>query len=164
LVRWRRFRCRISSWRWKSSRGRSTTRAVATLLFSGALERHPNIRWHLPHCGGTVPFLAHRLATLLARDPGMASQVVGDPLRLLGQFHVDTAQSHNHPALAATRALVGVERIVLGTDWPYAVLAEGSDPQPELDALGPEIRRAVDRLNALALVPSLQARLTARAL
>ena len=140
-----------------------TTRAVATLLFGGALDRYPNIRWHLPHCGGTVPFLAHRLATLLVRDPDLARRVSDDPLRLLGRFYVDTAQSHNEPALAATRALVDVSHIVLGTDWPYAVLADGDDPQPELDELGADIRRDVDRFNALRLVPSLRARLGAPA-
>ena len=33
-----------------------TTRAAVNLLFSGALERFPNIRFILSHAGGTLPF------------------------------------------------------------------------------------------------------------
>ena len=35
-----------------------TTRAVTNLLLSGTLARHPDIRWIVPHAGGTLPFLA----------------------------------------------------------------------------------------------------------
>ncbi|WP_433271671.1 amidohydrolase family protein [Actinosynnema sp. CS-041913] len=38
-----------------------TTRAVANLLFRGALRRFPGIRFVLAHGGGTIPFLAGRL-------------------------------------------------------------------------------------------------------
>jgi hypothetical protein len=117
-------------------------------------------RWHLPHCGGTVPFLAARLATLARRDPELARLTNGDPLPLLGRFYVDTAQADNEAALAATRAVIDIDRIVLGTVWPYAVLADGDDPQPALDRLlGPELRARVDRSNALRLAPSLHIRL-----
>ena len=39
-----------------------TTRAAVNLLFSGALERFPNIRFILSHAGGTLPYLAWRLS------------------------------------------------------------------------------------------------------
>src|SRR5262245_10533483 len=39
-----------------------TTRAVANLLVSGALEKFPNISWILSHAGGTVPYVAWRIA------------------------------------------------------------------------------------------------------
>ena len=41
-----------------------TTRAVAHLLYSGVLERYPNIRFTLAHAGGTVPFLAWKIALI----------------------------------------------------------------------------------------------------
>src|SRR3954467_6660274 len=37
-----------------------TTLAAAKLVFSGVVERHPNIRWVLTHMGGAVPYLAER--------------------------------------------------------------------------------------------------------
>ena len=39
-----------------------TTRAAVNLLFSGALERFPNIKFILSHAGGTLPYLAWRLS------------------------------------------------------------------------------------------------------
>jgi predicted TIM-barrel fold metal-dependent hydrolase len=135
-----------------------TTRAVVTLLYGGALQRCPAIRWQLPHCGGTVPFLADRLGTLVRREPELAARVGGDPVALLGRLFYDTAQADNEAALAATLHVVDAERIVFGTDWPFAVLADGPDPQPGLDVLGE--RAAVDRDNALRMAPELGRRLT----
>ena len=39
-----------------------TTRAVVNLIFGGALERYPRIRFILPHAGGLVPYFAWRLS------------------------------------------------------------------------------------------------------
>ena len=39
-----------------------TTRAVVNLIFSGAIERFPRIRFILPHAGGLVPYFAWRLS------------------------------------------------------------------------------------------------------
>ena len=39
-----------------------TTRCVTNLLYSGTLERYPSIRYILSHAGGTVPYLAWRIA------------------------------------------------------------------------------------------------------
>jgi predicted TIM-barrel fold metal-dependent hydrolase len=134
-----------------------TTRAVVSLLYSGALARRARIRWHLPHCGGTVPFLADRLGTLVRREPKLAAEVGGDPPALLRRLFYDTAQAANDAALAATLHVVDAERIVFATDWPFAVLADGPDPQPGLDVLGD--RQAVDRRNALRMAPELERRL-----
>ena len=38
-----------------------TTLAAAKLVFSGVVDRHPNIRWVLTHMGGAIPYLAERL-------------------------------------------------------------------------------------------------------
>ena len=38
-----------------------TTRAAVNLVFSGALDRFPRIRFILPHAGGVMPYFAWRL-------------------------------------------------------------------------------------------------------
>jgi predicted TIM-barrel fold metal-dependent hydrolase len=60
-----------------------TVRAVANLIYSGALERYPRIRFQLAHLGGAVPFLAHRLASLADRGPEGASQAPAGALEYL---------------------------------------------------------------------------------
>jgi predicted TIM-barrel fold metal-dependent hydrolase len=57
----------------------------------------------------------------------------------------------------ATAGLIPLERIVFGTDWPYAALPASGDPAPELEALGDK-RALVDSANAQALVPRLLSR------
>jgi len=46
-----------------------STRAIVNLVYSGAFERFPNVRWQFAHLGGTAPFLAHRIASLAVRAP-----------------------------------------------------------------------------------------------
>jgi 6-methylsalicylate decarboxylase len=134
-----------------------TTRAVTTLLYSGALGRFGRIRWQLPHLGGTMPFLADRIGTLVAREPALAEAAGGDPVALLGRLFLDTAQSDNGAAIGAALAVTDAERIVFGTDWPFAALADGPDPQPGLAVLGD--RAGVDREHALRMLPELGRRL-----
>lgn len=138
-----------------------TTRAVVSLLFGGHLTRFPRIRWQLSHAGGTVPFLAHRLATLPVREPARASPAEAEIVPALQRLYYDTAQADNAPALAAAVELAGAERLVFGTDWPYAVLGAPPDPQPGLVALG-AARFGVEGPNALRMAAGLAARLERR--
>ncbi len=133
-----------------------TTRALANLVFTGTLERHPGIRMQFAHLGGTAPFLAHRLASLADREPERALQAPAGAVDYLSRQYYDTGLTNNRPAIEATRAVAPVERIVFGTDWPYAALpATGSDPAPDLAFLSAADREAVDHRNAAALVPQL---------
>ena len=139
-----------------------TVRAVANLIYSGTLERHPGIRWQLSHLGGAVPFLAHRIASLADREPEQAAPAPAGALAYLSRLYYDTGLANNAPALAATREVTTLDHIVFGTDWPYAALpVEGDDPAPGLDVLGTGGRSAVDAGNAAALVPRLTEALTA---
>jgi predicted TIM-barrel fold metal-dependent hydrolase len=133
-----------------------TVRALAQLIYSGTLERHPSIRLQVAHLGGAAPFLAHRLASLADREPELAQAAPAGALAYLRRLYYDTGLSNNVPGLAATREAVGLDRVVFGTDWPYAALpADGGDPAPALDELGPDVRARVEHDNGAALVPRL---------
>lgn len=136
-----------------------TTRTIVDLLYSGALHRYPRIRYLFPHLGGATPFLAHRLATLVKRDTGWAQAAPEGPLTYLARLAVDSAQADNPPALDCVRAFVSETKIVYGSDWPYAVLGPGPDPQPGLAHLGDRARAAIEWDHALALMPELRPRL-----
>lgn len=131
-----------------------TTRAALSLVFSGTLDRCPNVRFQLPHLGGAVPFLAHRMASLTLRQPSLQDGLSAPPLSLIRRFFVDTALALNPPALAGALAILDPERIVFGTDWPYL-------PEPTLEfdaaALGidPEQVSAIEYRHAAQLVPRL---------
>jgi predicted TIM-barrel fold metal-dependent hydrolase len=132
-----------------------TTRAVANLVYSGTLERCPRIRLQVSHLGGTAPFLAHRLASLEAREPDRAARAPAGALAYLRRLYYDTGLSNHDLPARPTLDLAGPERIVFGTDWPYADLPPEGDPAPGLDGLGPDLRARIDAANAAVLVPRL---------
>jgi predicted TIM-barrel fold metal-dependent hydrolase len=134
-----------------------TTRAVVNLIYSGTLERCPGVRVHVPHLGGTAPFLAHRIASLADRAPALAASAPAGALAALAGLWYDTGLSNHASAIGAALGAVPLERIVFGTDWPYGVLPATGDPAPELDFLGGD-RALVDAANAGALVPRLLSR------
>jgi 6-methylsalicylate decarboxylase len=131
-----------------------TTRALANLVYSGTLERCPDVRIQVAHLGGTAPFLAHRLASLADRQPDLAAQAPAGALEYLRRLYYDTGLTNNGVALASTLEVTSIDHVVFGTDWPYAALpADGGDPAPGLDAVGAERRARIEAANAAALVP-----------
>ena len=132
-----------------------TTRAVVGLLYGGAFERFPRIRWQLAHFGGAIPFLARRIASLAERMPDRAAVAPAGARAYLERLYYDTGLSDDRVAFEATRGVAPFERIVFGSDWPYLPLPAGPDPAPGLSFLGVEERRQLDRDNVAPLVPRL---------
>jgi 6-methylsalicylate decarboxylase len=131
-----------------------TTRAALSLVFSGTLDRCPNVRFQLPHLGGAVPFLSYRMASLVERDPSIQALLSDTPLSYIRRFFLDTALALNPPAFAATLALFDRERIVFGTDWPYLPDASLNFDASALGISDEEVA-AIERGNAAKLVPRL---------
>ena len=98
-----------------------TTRAATNMIFNGTLDRYPNIRFVLSHAGGTLPYLATRLANAEFVDPealrGRSGTYVMEKLR---HFWYDTALSFGPQSLAVLAAVADPAKVVFGSDWPYA--------------------------------------------
>jgi 6-methylsalicylate decarboxylase len=130
-----------------------TVRAVTNLIYSGTLERYPDIRWQLPHLGGAVPFLAHRIASLADREPALAEGAPAGALAYLSRLYYDTGLANDEIPVRATLALAPADHVLFGSDWPYLALPdEPGDAAPGLAFLGEE-RAAIDAANIGALVP-----------
>jgi predicted TIM-barrel fold metal-dependent hydrolase len=135
-----------------------TTRAIVNLIYSGTFDRYPSIRFQFSHLGGTAPFLAERIGSLVARESRFRAAIAHEPAHYLGRVWYDTALANAPAGLAAAAQVAAGERIVFGTDWPYAALPEeGGDPAPALAGLG-SARAGVDGANIGALVPRFQAK------
>jgi predicted TIM-barrel fold metal-dependent hydrolase len=133
-----------------------TTRAIANLIYSGTFERYPRIRFQFAHLGGTAPFLVHRIASLADREPERATAAPAGALEYLRRQWYDTGLSNHALAVRGALEVTTPDRIVFGSDWPYAALpADGGDPAPELEELAPTVRDQLDAANAAALVPRL---------
>jgi predicted TIM-barrel fold metal-dependent hydrolase len=135
-----------------------TTRAVVNLVFGGALERYPRVTFILPHAGGLVPYFAWRLSVSPMIDKRLNQLSRDQILALLGRFWYDNALSPGVQTWGSLEHVAAPERIVFGTDWPFAnarVTAEAVQTYEALPAITPAQRAAIDRGNALRLFPQL---------
>jgi len=135
-----------------------TTRAVVSLLYSGTFARCRNIRFIFSHAGGTIPFLAERIGRLTVR-PEFKAAVPDGPIAELQRLFYDTALSANRLAFRSLLELVAADRVLFGSDYPFAPEATMTATVAglaDLD-LAPEALRAIERDNALALFPGLAA-------
>ena len=108
-----------------------TTLAVGSMIFAGVLDRHPGLELILSHGGGTLPYLIGRFDRMhRAADRNATGNVAAEPpSAYLPRFHYDTIL-HDTAALQYLSGLVGVGRMLLGTDLPFPP----GDPDP-LDSL-----------------------------
>lgn len=134
-----------------------TTRAIMSLIFSGRLSQNPGIRCIFSHGGGTVPFLADRIASLARRPTAkhLAERIplgVEHELRKL-YFDVVSIASGAH-GMAALRSFSNPEHLLLGSDFPYASIKVAIDGLGRLN-LDDKERLSIDRENAVTLFPRL---------
>lgn len=96
-----------------------TTRAAANLIFSGAIEKFPDIKFILAHNGGALPYLSWRVSLAPLIDKRFQSFSQSGILKAIRGFYYETAQAAGPGPLAALAEVADPDRILLGTDWPY---------------------------------------------
>jgi aminocarboxymuconate-semialdehyde decarboxylase len=104
-----------------------STYTIGSLILSGVLDRFPGLQIILSHGGGTLPFLIGRFDRMQATsNRSMTGDVAKSlPSSYLPRFHYDTIL-HDAGALQYLKNLVGVDRMVIGTDEPFPI--GDSDP------------------------------------
>jgi predicted TIM-barrel fold metal-dependent hydrolase len=123
-----------------------TTTAAVRLVLDGLYERHPEFRLVLAHAGSLLPQLAGRIDYEAERHTGGRGALTVNPSEHLRLIYTDSVCVWP-PALHSTLELVGSERVMFGTDYPFW------DPQRTFDTiaaagLGPERLRAIRSENA----------------
>lgn len=96
-----------------------TTRNAVHMVFNGVLDNYPNVKIILSHAGGFVPYTVLRFCELqpsLAPDGPNAEQL----LAKFKLFYWDTALSSGKYAFSSFLELADSERILFGSDFPYA--------------------------------------------
>jgi len=136
-----------------------TTRALTNLIYTGTLERYPNIRWQVAHLGGATSVLADRIASLSAREPDKAGAAPAGTLEYLSRLYYDTGLANHELPYRAAAMLAPADHFLFGTDWPYLAMPdESGDPAPRLAFLDEGERAALEGENIGALVPRFAAR------
>jgi aminocarboxymuconate-semialdehyde decarboxylase len=96
-----------------------TTATVGSLIFSGVLDRFPELTLILSHGGGFFPYQIGRFDRIYRNleAPTVPSQA---PSAYRRRFFYDTIL-HDAAALRYLRDRVGSDRLLLGTDYPFPV-------------------------------------------
>jgi aminocarboxymuconate-semialdehyde decarboxylase len=96
-----------------------TSRAICSLIFGGVLEKLPNLRIAFAHGGGSFPFTLGRIKhgfdcrpDLVAKDNAIS------PENYISRLYFDSLV-HDEKALRYLIDFAGVERIALGSDYPF---------------------------------------------
>jgi aminocarboxymuconate-semialdehyde decarboxylase len=96
-----------------------TTVAIGNLMLSGVFDRHPGLEIVLVHGGGFLPFQLGRLDHGFRMVPHLAARsATRSPAEIGRTLYYDTVL-HSPQAIAALISLVGVERVLLGSDYPF---------------------------------------------
>jgi predicted TIM-barrel fold metal-dependent hydrolase len=144
-----------------------TTRAVANLIHTATVDRYQDVKYILSHGGGTVPYLAWRIAlikysrkedspSLLRKIYDIAIQ--GGPvsgLKILKNMYYDTALTASPYALRTMQEFVGPSQIVYGSDLPFAekVVPMVNKDLRKYPGFSEEDFKAIDYNNCLELFP-----------
>ena len=134
-----------------------TTRTAVQVVLNGIVDRYPGARIILAHAGGFLPYASHRFAEL-ARvfRPDAASPA--DILASFQRFYFDTALSSGPAAMPSLKAFAGSDRILFGSDFPYAPAGVAASFTIKLDAydgLTADEHGAISYGNAWTLFPLL---------
>jgi len=133
-----------------------TAICAARMIFSGTLDRHPNLKLLLAHAGGVLPYVNGRLDATWSAYRRAGRWVGPDVLPLppstyLRHFYCDT-NTWSTASLKLLLDLLGIDRLVVGSDQPpvWFPLQQGLATVASLE-LSEDDARAVYWANAARL-------------
>jgi len=109
-----------------------TTIALSHLIFGGVLDRHPRLRLVAAHGGGYLPTWLGRSEHAYRVRPDSRT-MEHPPGHYLRRMWFDLVV-HSPHVLRALIDTVGIDRVVVGTDYPFDMGVD--DPAGLLDSLG----------------------------
>ncbi|KAF3094645.1 hypothetical protein TWF569_011644 [Orbilia oligospora] len=138
-----------------------TTRTAMDIILSGTVRKYKNCKIILSHAGGTLPYLALRVAAMMPHTPfgksnGLSTDEIIEDAK---SFYFDLALSGNEFTLGLLLKFAKPGHILFGSDFPYAptkgieYFTESFDKYE----LSEEERSTINRGNAEALFPRFQA-------
>ncbi len=111
---------RSDSYHLPNTIGNLADRAVtfASFVFGGVMDACPDLKICLAHGGGYTCFGAGRMDRGWQVRSEARGNIRQPPSRYLNRFYYDCL-THSEDALRMLIDLVGLERVVFGTDWPF---------------------------------------------
>jgi aminocarboxymuconate-semialdehyde decarboxylase len=98
-----------------------TTLAFSRMIFSGFLDKYPNVKLIAAHGGATLPYLAGRLDRCHEMIPACSSVIKEKPSEYLKRIWYDTVV-YDQGALEMCIAVAGsADRVLYGSDYPHNI-------------------------------------------
>ena len=95
--------------------------AAARLIFSGIMERHPNMKIYMSHTGGVLPYQSGRLDKTTPQAGvgtfSKSARLPHAPSTYIKRMYTDMVQP-NTEAMKFALNYFGVDHIIYGTDYP----------------------------------------------
>ena len=103
--------------------GIETAMCMMRLILSGVFDKYPRLKIILGHLGEGLPFLLQRIDFPYVRpwfDPDVRPKLARKPSEYLkNNMFVTTSGNYYQPAFVCTYQAMGIDRILLATDYPY---------------------------------------------
>ncbi|MEQ9811874.1 MAG: amidohydrolase family protein [Azospirillaceae bacterium] len=125
-----------------------TAIVAAQIVFGNVFGRHPGLKLILSHGGGVACALAGRWQRGYDTDRPGIGRLDHSPIDAIRHFHVDSIV-HQPAQLGATIHLLGPERILLGSDWPFPMGTPDADH--DIGGLDAETRARIRTRNPRAV-------------
>ena len=96
-----------------------TTRAVLNLLANGTLEKFPNLKFVVPHCGSFLPYMKQRAGAMFKMPAAMNLM---EPINFeagIEKLFFDTAGDPMPEQFDILLKIASLDKIIFGTDYPY---------------------------------------------
>lgn len=113
-----------------------TALAATSLMVNGVVDRHPELKIMLCHGGGALPAILPRLDHAWRTGLSLAGKMSRLPSDIARGFYYDTLVYGQGP-LSLLLDTADRDRLVMGTDYPFAVMQ--SDPAAFLKAAAPDL-------------------------
>ena len=97
-----------------------TTIAVLNLIYSGALEKYPDIKFIIPHGGSLLPSLSDRLEGFQKLAESKSKNKISSVKIYLNKFYYDLAGFAVPNQLYGLLNMTDSSHLLYGSDYPYA--------------------------------------------
>lgn len=113
--------------------------AAASLITSGLLARFPRLRIALSHGGGSIQALVPRMQFAWETQQALRDAIGVAPAEAARGLYYDDLL-YSPAAIRALVDLVGEHRVMIGTDYPFAIM----DPDPAARVASLELSREIE--------------------
>lgn len=109
--------------------GMDTSITMMRLILKGTFDRNPELKMVLGHLGEVFPFILQRMTQRLQSYHTIAPAVNKElpEYYFKNNIYVTTSGTYSYEALKLTKEILGIDKIILGSDYPYEKLNEVAD-------------------------------------